>query len=70
MFSGLIGILPSYSHSSEAAINPIIAEIKIFFVFKNVNVEYASIASPAPTGSLTFLAKLSMAKKDLTLNFY
>ena len=65
ILSGLIGIFPSNSHTSEAAIKPIIAETNIFFEFKNHRVEYANIASPAPTGSITFFAKLSRAKKDL-----
>ena len=48
-------MLPSNSHSQLAAIDPIIAAYVSDVVFFNVNEEYASSASPAPTGSFTSL---------------
>ena len=53
IFSGIIGIFPSYSHSQAAASDPKIPDITSEFVVNIAKVKYASKASPAPTASAT-----------------
>ena len=58
----LIGMFPFFSHSQLAAIIPIIVDVILQLVTIIDIVEYASKASPAPTGSITCVAKLSRVK--------
>ena len=57
--------LPCNSQTKDAAMFPIIDEIKIFFDVIKLNVEAAKRASPAPTPSTNSSTKESIGKKSL-----
>src|SRR5207249_6012898 len=64
--SGETGLLPSRSQEQAAASEPRIEAMTEFFVVTIESVEYASSASPAPTGSTTLCANVSTVKNERT----